>query len=117
MRTNFQLRLRSTLGQALAAALLGLAFAGPASSAPSLAGPSVSMDRSAQAFEGRGFVRNAALAVEVRAPDGSIAQYGVVADGRGVLRFNVSPTMNGAHQLRVLDSGGKELARAVLNAH
>lgn len=108
---------RRTVARAQAAILLAaLPFAPAALAGPSIAGPSVAAVATTPALSGRGFAPNAAVTVAVRAPGGAEAHHGAVVAADGTLRYALPVTRAGGYTVRVLDSGGRELAATTVHA-
>ncbi len=99
-----------------AAALVSLPLWAQAPARPTFAGPSMVRASDVAVFSGRGYAANGALSISVTAPGGAEAVFGTVAGDDGTLTTRVAPRGTGAHTVKVLDAGGRVLARVVLIA-
>ncbi len=81
----------------------------------SFSGPSIAHLAETVTFHGGALRANAALTVVVTSPDGNAAGYGTVASPRGRMDFTFTPAQLGAHTLELTTSGGRALAKVVIN--
>ncbi len=102
--------LAATLVLSLSAAV-HVQAAGPVT----LNGPSIATVAQPVQFTVRGLPANAAVSVAVTTPGGQESHHGAVAKPDGTLDHALHTAAPGLHRLRVLDSGGRELAAGVVH--
>jgi hypothetical protein len=95
-------------GFALVTALL--ASGGALAAGPSLSGPSVVAASTLVPLNAMSLPANAAVTVAVTSPSGQEAHYSHVASAEGTLAVSVQVGQSGRYQVRLLGSGGQELA-------
>jgi hypothetical protein len=79
-------------------------------------GPSVARLSEGAEFGGRGFSPSSAVSISVTLPSGAEASYGAVVGADGTLKYTIAPSVAGNHTLKVLDSGGRQLASLIFIA-
>lgn len=110
-RTHWKLH---ASGFALVTALL--ASGGALATGPSLSGPSVVTASTLVPLNAISLPANAAVTVAVTSPSGQEAHYSHVASAAGSLAVSVQVGQSGRYQVRLLDSGGRQIAATMLIA-
>lgn len=107
---------RALATPALLVALCAPLWAHAQSGEVSFGGPSVARLAEGAEFGGRGFAPNSAVSISVTLPGGTEASYGAVVGADGTLKYTIAPSVAGNHTLKVLDSGGRQLASVIFIA-
>jgi len=104
-RTHWKLH---ASGFFLTTALLagGMAWA----NGPSLSGPSMAKSSAMVPLSARSLPAGSAVTVAVTSPGGSEAHYSQVSGADGTLAVNVKAGGAGSYKVRLLDSGGRQIA-------
>jgi hypothetical protein len=87
-----------------------------ATAGPALSGPSIVKLSSTVTFAAHKLPANAAVTLAVITPGGAEAHHSHVTTASGTLKVSVTAAQSGPHQVKLLDSGGRQLAAAMFIA-